>query len=107
MLIKTKFRTLDLALDFYARAKGLKLTKRYMQDQFDRALLSVVLNLAEGSAKPTKGDRLKFYAISLGSLKEVQVLLHISGNRVLLTDSDAVYASLYCLCRSLRPSPKT
>lgn len=100
--MKNKFRTLELAINFYQRAKSLKFPQRHMQDQFDRALLSIVLNLSEGSAKPTRKDRLKFYCIALGSMREVQVLLQITNNRRLLTESDPMAASLYCLCRSLK-----
>lgn len=100
--MKTKFRTLELAIEFYQRAEGSRFSKRCMKDQFDRALLSIVLNLSEGSAKPTVKDRLKFYSISMGSLREVQVLLQLSGKSKLLTASDKLAASLYCLCRSLK-----
>lgn len=97
-----KFRTLELATKFYHHSKNHKFQKRHMQDQFDRALLSIVLNLSEGSAKPTKKDRLKFYSIALGSLREVQILLQITDQRKLFTESDPLAASLYCLCRSLK-----
>ncbi len=102
MLVKTKFRTLKLAIELYHRLKRERFSSRHMQDQFDRALLSVVLNLSEGSAKPTHRDRLKFYSIAFGSLREVQVLLEISDKQQQLAASDHLAASLYCLCRSLK-----
>ena len=40
------FRTYDLAKDFYNDCKILKL-QQPLKDQFDRAILSIVLNLAE------------------------------------------------------------
>lgn len=49
-----------------------------MQNQYDRALLSIVLNLSEGSAKPTFKDRRRFYYISYGSLREVKTILDLS-----------------------------
>lgn len=94
------FRTLDLAIEFYQKVKGLKLPKAHLQDQFDRALLSIVLNLSEGSAKPTAKDRRKFYHISLGSFREVQTLLLITGNMMLVQDSDSLGAHLYKLCKN-------
>jgi len=42
--------------------------KRYTKDQLQRASQSVVLNLAEGSGKPTSRDRARFYAIAFGSI---------------------------------------
>ena len=72
------FRTYDLAVLFFKNCKELKI-KGVAQNQFDRALLSIPLNLAEGSAKPSRKDRRKFYYIALGSLREVQALLNLYG----------------------------
>lgn len=51
--------------------------KRYTKDQLQRASQSVVLNLAEGSGKPTRPEQRRFYAIALGSLRETEALLRI------------------------------
>lgn len=96
---KTNFRTFNLATEFYEKAKEMRFKKKFLQDQFDRALLSIVLNLAEGTAKPTVRDRRKFYYIALGSFREVQALLLVTGNKMLLKDSDSLGAHLYCLCK--------
>lgn len=95
------FRTLNLAIEFYQKAKSTEFKKRSIQDQFDRALLSIVLNLSEGNAKPTRKDRRKYFYISLGSLREVQTLLTITGHGKLVTDSDSLAAHLYCLCKKI------
>ena len=95
----SNFRTLNLAIEFYKKAKTERFPKRFLQDQYDRALLSVVLNLSEGSAKPTAKDRKKFYSIALGSMREIQTLLLVTEKEVLFQDADAVAASLYCLCK--------
>jgi four helix bundle protein len=93
------FRTLKLAIKFYTDAKDLKLPNRHLQSQFDRAILSIVLNLSEGNAKPTAKDRRKFFYIALGSLREVQTLLQITDNTILFHGSDSLAAHLYCLCK--------
>ena len=67
------------------------------KDQFDRALLSIVLNLAEGSGKLTAKDKRRFYAIAFGSLREVQALLDLNGYDRELKLSDPLAASLYRL----------
>jgi len=77
--MKNKFRTLELAMELYQKASKLKLGNSVLQNQYDRALLSIVLNLSEGSAKPTKKDRKKFYYISYGSFREVSTLLELSN----------------------------
>ena len=68
--------------------------------QFHRASLSIVLNLAEGSAKPTAKDRRKFYRISLGSLREAQAILDIVGHIQLIKEADKLGAFLYKLCKN-------
>lgn len=93
------FRTFNLATKFYNEAKETRFKKKCIQDQFDRALLSVVLNLAEGTGKPTSKDRRKYYHIALGSFREVQALLIVTDNKFLLQESDSLGAHLYCLCK--------
>lgn len=96
-----QFRTLNLAIKFYRLSKNEKFPKRCLQDQFDRALLSIVLNLSEGNAKPTVKDRRKFFYTALGSLREVQTLLQISDKDELFQKSDPLAAHLYCLCKRM------
>ena len=72
------FRTLDLAIDFYKECEKINLTGP-MKNQFERASLSIVLNLSEGHGKPTAKDKRKFYFISYGSLKETNALLQLAG----------------------------
>ena len=91
------FRTYQLAIQFYRDCQNIKLT-RIARDQFERALLSIPLNLAEGAAKPTERDRKKFYFIALGSMREVQALLTLFGSPELNSKADRLAASLYCLC---------
>jgi len=93
------FKTYALAKQFHQDCQAVRLKEPY-KDQFERALLSVVLNLAEGSAKPTRRDRSKFYSISLGSLREVQAILDLTGHACLLPQSDAVAACLYRLIQN-------
>jgi four helix bundle protein len=93
------FRTYQTAKEFHRDCQKLRLKPPY-KDQFDRAIFSVVLNIAEGSAKPTKKDRRRFYSIAMGSLRETQAILDILGHRDQLQKSDAVAACLYCLIQT-------
>ena len=90
------FRTYQLAIAFHKSCHGLKLNS-HVKDQFDRALLSIALNLSEGAAKPTSRDRKKFYYIALGSLREVQTILELFGTKELKTQADTLGAHLYRL----------
>jgi len=87
------FRTYQLALQFHRDCQGLKLSS-IAKDQFDRALLSIPLSLAEGSAKPTERDRKKFYFI----MREIQTLLALFGPMDLIQKADTLAAYIYRLC---------
>ena len=91
------FRTYQLAVQFHKDCRGIKLST-IAKDQFERALLSIPLNLAEGSAKPTERDRKKFYFIALGSMREIQTLLVLYGSQELNKKADILAAHLYRLC---------
>ena len=94
-----KFKTYKLAIQFYHKANNLNL-KGPMKNQFQRALLSIALNLAEGSAKSSCKERKKFYEISLGSLREVQTILKLINHQQLTTEADKLGAFLHKLCQN-------
>ena len=98
----TGFRTYDLAVTFYHASIKLRLPA-HLKNQFDRAASSIVLNLAEGNAKPTAADRRCFYRRSLGSLREIQAILALQPNEHLYGLADRLGGHLYKLCRSLEP----
>jgi four helix bundle protein len=94
------FRTYQLALELNRASRSVKL-KNPHRDQFQRAVLSILLNLAEGSAKTSNKDRRKFYEIALGSLRETQALIESQDLKNLTKPADQLGANLFCLCRSL------
>ena len=71
-----------------------------LKDQLIRAAESIVLNLAEGSARPTPKDRARFYAMSLASFREAQAALQLAGQTPLITRFDHLGACLYRLSRA-------
>lgn len=95
-----KFRTYDMALDFYKHCQKRTVTQSIIKDQLARASLSIVLNIAEGSGKMTNPDRKRFYAIAMGSLRETQAILQILDVEALTIQSDKLAAHLYCLMRN-------
>ena len=92
------FRTYQLSVQFYRRCKALQLSG-YVRDQLLRAASSVTLNLAEGSARPTRKDRLRFYHIAFASLREIQGLVDLERERLGDLDdmADHLGACLYKL----------
>ena len=80
-------------------------TYQTAKDQFQRTLLSICLNLAEGSGKSTCRDRAKFYAIALGSIREVQALLDLHGYKEAYDKADRLAAMTFCLLRNPGSAP--
>ena len=69
------FKTYQLAIEFHKSCLEIKEIPGYLKDQLYRASSSVALNLAEGSAKPSGRDQVKFFFIAMGSLRESQAAL--------------------------------
>ncbi len=93
------FRTYQLAVQFYNNSKNLYL-KEPLRNQFQRAILSIVLNLAEGSSRPTVKERRRFHTISLGSLRETQAILEIINHKNLIEEASILGGYLYKLCKN-------
>lgn len=92
------FRTYDLAVKLYKQCKAVPSLQPHLRDHLLRASSSIVLNLAEGSAKPTHKDKLKFYNIALGSLRELQALSDLDDRvETLSSEMSALGAHLYRL----------
>ena len=92
----SKFRSYQLALELYKKCELIK-AKAYIKDQLEGASLSIVLNLAEGSAKTTSKERSRFYSISYASLRETQVLLAILNQAELIEKANQLGAMIFKL----------
>jgi len=79
----------DLAAAVYlmCRSNGAKLDAGLV-DQLRRAAVSVPSNIAEGNAKGSNRDTLKFLYIARGSLAELETQLVICAKVGLLPESD-------------------
>ena len=75
-----------------------------MRDQLLRASSSVALNLAEGNARRTNKDRLRFFNIALASLREVQMICKLEDLERLAQKADQVGGMIYALNRSVADS---
>jgi len=97
------FRTYDLAVSFYRTTKELEL-KGDARDQLQRASRSIILNLAEGRARRTLKDQLRFFNIAMGSLRESQALLELENlaHHEATKTADKVAAALYLLIKNAR-----
>jgi four helix bundle protein len=95
------FRTLETAIEFAKVCQRLQVAW-HLRDQLARSSSSVALNLAEGSAKPTVGDRYRSYRIALGSFREAETILQIASinQPEIQTLTKKLAAQLTALCKS-------
>ena len=100
------FRTYQLAVSFHRSCLEQEGVPGHLRDQLYRASGSIVLNLAEGSAKPTRKDQAKFYFVAMGSLRESQAALEFVREDCssLKIEADRLGASIYRLIQSTEVS---
>ena len=60
----------------------------FLQDQLKRAVVSISLNIAEGTGRFTVPDRRRFYTISRGSAFEVVATVQIIANQYVIKSED-------------------
>jgi len=83
-------------LDVYKKSKTFHLEckkiilnsnlDRYVKDQFGRASFSIILNIAEGSAKFSKPDRKNYFVTSRGSVFECVAILDIFSKQGIIDE---------------------
>jgi four helix bundle protein len=72
-----KFRTLEFAIDFYAKVDEQKVTGN-LRDQLLRAASSISLNLSEGNAKRTEKEKKRYYHTAYASCQECKTILRLA-----------------------------
>ena len=82
----------QLGLDFVALAerviRGLPKGRSHLADQFTRSSISVVLNVAEGAGKFSKGDKRRYHLAARGSATESAALLDICFRLEIAAEAD-------------------
>lgn len=72
-------RAMDLVVEVYRLVKLLPKEETYaLSDQLRRAAVSVPSNIAEGQARASTQDFLRFISIAQGSLAEVETQLELA-----------------------------
>jgi four helix bundle protein len=69
---------------------------------YQRASLSICLNLIEGSARPTTKDRRRFFYMALSSLREVQAISDLHELETTATKADVLGAHIYKLVKAIQ-----
>jgi len=92
------FKAYELAVTIYKELRHVPAPK-HLKDQLNRASSSIALNLAEGSGKPSKLEKKRFYSIAFGSLRETQSIIRLLEveNEQLHDRLDHLAAMLYKL----------
>ena len=95
------FRTLDLAIEFYDKIEGQKISG-HLRDQILRAASSVSLNLAEGNAKRSVKEKKRFYQTAYGSIQECKVILKLAKieDPEIIDKADKLAAWIFNLLKS-------
>jgi four helix bundle protein len=102
-----KFRTLDLAVEFYSLVQEIDI-KGNLRDQLHRAASSISLNLAEGNAKGSAKEKKQFFQTAYGSLRECQVIFRLLklNDQEISQKADRLGGCLYKLLSSeIKPFP--
>ena len=75
---------------FYHKILSIKIKIRdqYIRDQLLRATFSVILNIAEGSAKRSDKDFARYLEISIGSLNETIACLDVLHERKIIATNE-------------------
>lgn len=96
------FRTYHLAVRFHRETQPLRL-QRPLGDQLRRAASSVALTLAEGYGRATLADQRRFFAMSLGSVRECQAVFDLAGDAVSAAQRDLLDHLAASVWRLLSP----
>jgi four helix bundle protein len=80
----------DLTVAVYGTTRAFPRDELYgLTSQLRRAASSVPANIAEGSARESKRDYLRFLYIARGSLSECQYFIHLAHRLGYVNDQDA------------------
>ena len=97
MFIFEKLEVYKKAQELRHHLKGIfsLIGDKYIRDQLQRASLSIILNLAEGSAKSSNREKMNYYRIARGSAFEcVPIIQELFSDSVI---NSTEYTELYFL----------
>jgi four helix bundle protein len=108
-------------LEVYRKAKSFHIsskailssikTERFVNDQLGRASYSIVLNIAEGSAKVSKADRRNYFITARGSVFECVAIVDLLFDEKLIDETqhnnqlqlaDEISRLLYAMIKNLK-----
>lgn len=88
--LKVWQRGMDLAEEVYALTQDFPADERFgLISQLRRAIVSIPANIAEGHARSSTKEYLRFLSIALGSLAEVETFLELA-QRLQMANQDQI-----------------
>ena len=85
----------EFVLSIYGQTKDFPKEELYgLTSQFRRAAVSIAANLAEGYGKTSKAEKLRFFNIAQGSLKECSYYLILSNDLNYINNYDELESLL-------------
>ena len=82
-------KSLQLTKGVYEVTKKMPADEKYgLVSQMRRAAISIPSNIAEGAARQTNKDAIKFFVIARGSLGELDTQLELTKMLLLLSEED-------------------
>ncbi len=79
----------------FSTLSGKKRIDRYISDQLKRAVLSIMLNIAEGTGKSSRADKRNFFTIARGSTYETIAILDVLIDDEIINKEE--YSKLYAI----------
>lgn len=80
--------SIDLVVAVYNLTKSFPIEEKFgLTSQVRRAAVSIPSNIAEGAARNSKKEFIRFLYISLGSLAEVETQLEIAGRLKFISEN--------------------
>jgi four helix bundle protein len=92
------FRCYQMAKEIHQMCEKLPI-KGEVKSQLNRATLSIVLNLAEGSGKFEKNEQRRFFKIAFASIRETQAILDLLNAHEIAAKVDSLAAATWRLIR--------
>ena len=93
----------EFVLNVYKITKEFPKEELYgLTSQFRRAAVSIAANLAEGYGKASKADKLRFFNISQGSLKECSYYLVLTKDLGYIQNADELKTLLVDVAKLIK-----
>ncbi|WP_224483048.1 four helix bundle protein [Robertkochia aurantiaca] len=95
-------RSRQLIVSAYPLIDSLPKSEEFqLKSQMKRSLISVPSNIAEGAARGSVKEMIRFLNIAIGSMKEFETQLLISRDLKFLNDIEMILAEVDIICKML------